>query len=110
MKYLVAIGALSMIAGPFYVLLGVRPFCDPYRFARSMPSAHDYWIEFEEQGKCGMRHKFGRKWLVDFDEWGARRNATRRYAGESGRLWQIRIPRIEEPFLLFDSCFVCLRA
>jgi len=106
MRPFVSILSLALF-GSFilFAIHGVRPFCSPYEFVRSMSSARSYWVEWEEGKAAFVRHRNGAKWPVDGAEPRSSRSIDATYGGSSGRLWVVHVPGLGERFLVFDSCF-----
>ena len=89
--------ALLALVGIFGKV-GLRPLGRPYEFSRVMPSARDYWIEFDEAGGGSIVHKWGKRSPIDPVP------SEIRYDGESCRLWVVHPPGLDRDFLVFDAC------
>jgi len=97
---IIGAGVLLFLTVPLFLKVGVRPFCRPYEFARSMPSARDYWIEFDEGGPGWIRHKYGGRWSLRM----RREPEEIPFEGEGSRLWRVSVPGIDREFLIVDTC------
>lgn len=69
----------------------------PYEFGRTLPSASEYWIEFNPTRGGTICHSSGRRWPIDWTE------SPTSYGGASAKLWIVAPRGIGHRFLVFDS-------
>lgn len=86
MKYVVSVPLIA-VAGALLLLPAIRRHRKPFEHIQVHPSARDYWVSFDEENGGELRHP-GAAWpLPD-------------YEGESGVLWKLRPPGINQTFLV----------